>query len=287
MCLLVRSWVLPTCTHAWTHTGISCLWLTLLCVISPAHPEAESRVAAELDRVLQGRPPTYDDLERMPYLTQCVKETMRLYPAIPVFPREAKEDDVLPTGHPVKAGELSCLSQLVSSTGVSKFEFASFNRLWILDTWIDQLLRLVTCAARGRGVHVVLRAGPVPGHLARPAAVRPRPLLPGVQSAAPQVPVPALRRRSQDVLGLHLRADVGHAHGRHAAPEVQVQASAPHHAVDTRALRHHHELQWDQRAQDASGTTTNLLLPLLGLLLVTLLCHTVVNFSDCKVGCTL
>jgi hypothetical protein len=34
-----------------------------------------------------------------------VKEVLRLYPAIPVFPREAAADDVLPTGHPVSAGE--------------------------------------------------------------------------------------------------------------------------------------------------------------------------------------
>jgi hypothetical protein len=34
-----------------------------------------------------------------------VKEVLRLYPAIPVFPREAAADDVLPSGHPVSAGE--------------------------------------------------------------------------------------------------------------------------------------------------------------------------------------
>jgi hypothetical protein len=30
---------------------------------------------------------------------------MRLYPAIPVFPREAAADDVLPSQHPVSKGE--------------------------------------------------------------------------------------------------------------------------------------------------------------------------------------
>lgn len=34
-----------------------------------------------------------------------MKEVLRLYPAIPVFPREAAADDVLPSGHPVSAGE--------------------------------------------------------------------------------------------------------------------------------------------------------------------------------------
>jgi cytochrome P450 len=63
-------------------------------------------VAAELAQVLGSRAPSYSDLEQLPYLQACVKEVLRLYPAIPVFPRETKEADVLPTGHPVNPGEL-------------------------------------------------------------------------------------------------------------------------------------------------------------------------------------
>lgn len=62
-----------------------------------------------LQEVLAGRPPAYEDLPRLPYLAQCAKETMRLYPAIPVFPREARADDTLPSGHAIRAGRrLSC-----------------------------------------------------------------------------------------------------------------------------------------------------------------------------------
>lgn len=50
-----------------------------------------------------------DDLERLPYLNACVKEALRLYPAIPVFPREARTADVLPSGHVVKAGASTAL----------------------------------------------------------------------------------------------------------------------------------------------------------------------------------
>jgi hypothetical protein len=39
------------------------------------------------------------------YLQACIKEVMRLYPAIPVFPREAAADDVLPSQQPVNKGE--------------------------------------------------------------------------------------------------------------------------------------------------------------------------------------
>jgi cytochrome P450 len=48
--------------------------------------------------------PTYEDLEKLTYLKQVVKEVLRLYPAIPMFPREASMDDILPTGHRVDAG---------------------------------------------------------------------------------------------------------------------------------------------------------------------------------------
>lgn len=39
-----------------------------------------------------------------PRVQACIKEVLRLYPAIPVFPREAAADDVLASGHPVNKG---------------------------------------------------------------------------------------------------------------------------------------------------------------------------------------
>lgn len=38
----------------------------------------------EVDRVLQGRPPTYDDIKDLKYLTRCINESLRLYPHPPV-----------------------------------------------------------------------------------------------------------------------------------------------------------------------------------------------------------
>jgi len=53
------------------------------------HPEEQTRVRDELDRVLGDRTPTAADLDRLPYLTQALKESMRLYPAAPVISRRA------------------------------------------------------------------------------------------------------------------------------------------------------------------------------------------------------
>ncbi|NJN55317.1 MAG: cytochrome P450 [Anaerolineae bacterium] len=44
------------------------------------NPEAEEKLHAELDAILQGRPPTLDDLPHLPYTQQVIKESMRLYP---------------------------------------------------------------------------------------------------------------------------------------------------------------------------------------------------------------
>jgi len=72
------------------------------------HPRVYDKLKAELREVLGDRDMTFEDIEegRLPYLEMVVKEVLRLYPAIPLFPRIAAEDDVLPTGHFVPAGDV-------------------------------------------------------------------------------------------------------------------------------------------------------------------------------------
>lgn len=55
-------------------------------------PEAEERLAAELDEVLGGRAPTVEDLPRLRYCEWIVKESMRLYPPAYAVGREAVRD---------------------------------------------------------------------------------------------------------------------------------------------------------------------------------------------------
>ena len=56
------------------------------------HPDADARLAAELDKVLQGRPPTHADVRRLPYTEWVVRESMRLYPPATSIGREALTD---------------------------------------------------------------------------------------------------------------------------------------------------------------------------------------------------
>lgn len=61
--------------HETTATALTWAWY-LLC----QHPEVYQRVRQEVDRVLQGRAPTYADLANLPYCLQVFKETLRIYP---------------------------------------------------------------------------------------------------------------------------------------------------------------------------------------------------------------
>lgn len=59
----------------------------------------------EVDRVLQGRSPSYEDIKDLKFLTRCINESMRLYPHPPVLIRRAKVADVLPGNYKVNAGQ--------------------------------------------------------------------------------------------------------------------------------------------------------------------------------------
>jgi cytochrome P450 len=53
------------------------------------HPEAEARFHEEIDSALGDRPPTYDDLARIPYTLMVLREAMRLYPPSWIVARKA------------------------------------------------------------------------------------------------------------------------------------------------------------------------------------------------------
>ncbi|TXG58397.1 hypothetical protein EZV62_016226 [Acer yangbiense] len=59
----------------------------------------------EVDRILQGRPPSFEDVKDLKFLTRCINESMRLYPHPPVLIRRAQVADVLPGNYKVNAGQ--------------------------------------------------------------------------------------------------------------------------------------------------------------------------------------
>ncbi|MGW5343237.1 cytochrome P450 [Streptomyces sp. NPDC004050] len=77
------------------------------------HPEHQARAREEVLRVLGDRTPEAADLERLPYLTQVLKEAMRLYPAAPVIGRSAVDATEI-GGHAVPAGSNVILAPWVT-----------------------------------------------------------------------------------------------------------------------------------------------------------------------------
>jgi cytochrome P450 len=72
----------------------SALAATYLWYLLSLHPDEEARLHAELDAVLGGRTPVFDDLERLPYLRMVIDEVLRLYPPAPMLTgRVAREAD--------------------------------------------------------------------------------------------------------------------------------------------------------------------------------------------------
>jgi cytochrome P450 len=58
------------------------------------HPDVERRVHDELDRVLDGRPVTFDDFARLTYVRQVITETLRSYPIWILMRRTLRETEL-------------------------------------------------------------------------------------------------------------------------------------------------------------------------------------------------
>jgi len=73
------------------------------------HTQVWERLAAEVDEVTGGRPPSAGDLPQLTYCDMVLNETLRLYPAVAGLGREAVDDCEL-GGYPVAGGTSLFLS---------------------------------------------------------------------------------------------------------------------------------------------------------------------------------
>ena len=86
--------------HETTANSLAWTWYLL----SQA-PKVEDRLHAELAGVLEGRPPTLDDVPQLSYTRAIFEETIRLYPPVPLLARQALRDETI-RGRAVPAGSL-------------------------------------------------------------------------------------------------------------------------------------------------------------------------------------
>ncbi|KAG9074358.1 hypothetical protein FS749_014094 [Ceratobasidium sp. UAMH 11750] len=66
------------------------------------HPRVQSKLREELQSAQLGDEPSMAELEKLPYLDNVVRETLRVFPAVPVISRQATEDAVIPVGQGYK-----------------------------------------------------------------------------------------------------------------------------------------------------------------------------------------
>nr|XP_010328491.2 cytochrome P450 4F11-like [Saimiri boliviensis boliviensis]XP_039322761.1 cytochrome P450 4F11-like [Saimiri boliviensis boliviensis] len=79
------------------------------------HPEYQERCRQEVRELLKDREPIeieWDDLAKLPFLTMCIKESLRLHPPVPAITRRCTQDVVLPDGRVIPKG-VSCLISII------------------------------------------------------------------------------------------------------------------------------------------------------------------------------
>jgi cytochrome P450 len=94
--------------HETTAVALTWCWHLLA-----QHPAVEARLHAELDDVLAGEAPRFEDLERLPYGRMVLEETMRFYPPAYSLNRVALADDRMGP-HLVRKGTLVTVSPWVT-----------------------------------------------------------------------------------------------------------------------------------------------------------------------------
>jgi cytochrome P450 len=70
--------------HETTSNALAWTWYLLA-----KHPGIYARLQQEVDTVLRGRTPVYDDLERLPLTLRVLKESMRIFPPVYALVRQA------------------------------------------------------------------------------------------------------------------------------------------------------------------------------------------------------
>jgi cytochrome P450/NADPH-cytochrome P450 reductase len=91
----VRDQILMHLSNGFNGPSITGAWLAY---VLATYPDVEEKLIAEIDGITGGDPDydlQYDDLMALPYTTQVIKETLRIYPPQPVTIRRSLKDGML------------------------------------------------------------------------------------------------------------------------------------------------------------------------------------------------
>ncbi len=109
----VRDQILMHLSNGFNGPSITGAWLAY---VLATHPDVEEKLIAEIDAITGGDPGydlRYDDLMAMTYTTQVIKETLRIYPPMPVTIRRSLKDGML--GHyRIRKGDIILVGALAA-----------------------------------------------------------------------------------------------------------------------------------------------------------------------------
>ena len=94
---VIRDQILMHLSNGFNGPSITGAWLAYVLSENPA---VEEKLIAEIDSITGGDPDyelQYTDLMALPYMTQVIKETLRIYPPMPITIRRSLKDGVLGT----------------------------------------------------------------------------------------------------------------------------------------------------------------------------------------------
>ncbi|KAJ3559695.1 hypothetical protein NM688_g182 [Phlebia brevispora] len=81
------------------------------------HPDAQEKLRKEILGARNGQDISYDKLVDLPYLDAVCRETLRLYPPLPLSSREAGEDLIMPLSKPIRGVDGSLINELLVPRG--------------------------------------------------------------------------------------------------------------------------------------------------------------------------
>ncbi|XP_031206305.1 cytochrome P450 4F4 isoform X3 [Mastomys coucha] len=94
--------------HDTTASGLSWILYNLA-----RHPEHQERCRQEVQELLKDRQSIeieWDDLAQLPFLTMCIKESLRLHPPVTVISRRCTQDVELPDGRVIPKGVICIIN---------------------------------------------------------------------------------------------------------------------------------------------------------------------------------
>ncbi|KAG8794507.1 hypothetical protein FRC12_023914, partial [Ceratobasidium sp. 428] len=102
-------------------------------------PHVQAKLREELQDAKLGEEPSMVELEKLTYLDNVIRETLRLYPAVPMVSRMAFEDAVIPVGQPYKDRYGVTQSEIrIQKWDTIRISISSMNRA--KDVWGEDAL---------------------------------------------------------------------------------------------------------------------------------------------------